>query len=129
VRARLLLYKPPNYSHNSQITAPDHSFHHLLSELVRQDALLRHHLRNGLSHYDSRLVTLVDQLSFRDLLIFIAAAVANDPQPNLGYTELYKLTQQFYDTFQYPNNVKEAQKINSTIFADNVRPISFISCL
>ncbi|KAK7190305.1 hypothetical protein DPSP01_006129 [Paraphaeosphaeria sporulosa] len=49
------------------------------------------------------------------------AAVVDGSQPDLGYAELYKLTQQFYDTFQYPNNVKEAEKINSTIWAKNVQ--------
>ncbi|KAL5422076.1 hypothetical protein PMIN04_004984 [Paraphaeosphaeria minitans] len=47
------------------------------------------------------------------------AAATSGSQPDLGYAELYKLTQQFYDTFQYPNNVKEAKKINSTVFSKN----------
>jgi hypothetical protein len=40
--------------------------------------------------------------------------------PNFGYHELYRLQNQFYERFKFPNNIIEAQSINSTIFAENV---------
>jgi hypothetical protein len=34
--------------------------------------------------------------------------------------QLYGFVERFHNTFIYPNNLKEAQKINSSLFADNV---------
>jgi hypothetical protein len=42
--------------------------------------------------------------------------------PNFGYEELYALQTGFYDRFLYPNNVKERDSINSTVFSEDVRP-------
>ncbi|KAF2679928.1 hypothetical protein K458DRAFT_393491 [Lentithecium fluviatile CBS 122367] len=41
--------------------------------------------------------------------------------PNFGYEELYKLQTDFYNRFQYPNNIKEAESINSTVFSEDVQ--------
>lgn len=40
---------------------------------------------------------------------------------NYTYDELWKLQTKFYDNFLYPANVKQAESINSTIFADDVK--------
>lgn len=40
--------------------------------------------------------------------------------PALGYDELWLLQNEFYERFMYPNNIKEARAINSTIFSDDV---------
>ncbi|KAF2002109.1 hypothetical protein P154DRAFT_574423 [Amniculicola lignicola CBS 123094] len=45
----------------------------------------------------------------------------NISSPNLGYNELYRLQNQFYERFKYPNNVVEAHSINSSVFAENVQ--------
>lgn len=45
-----------------------------------------------------------------------------DPTPDLGYDELWRLQNDFYGRWISPNNIKEAESINSTIFADNARP-------
>jgi hypothetical protein len=46
---------------------------------------------------------------------------AFEDHPNLTYDELYKLLTNFWDNFLYPADVKQAQAINSTIFAENVQ--------
>ena len=52
-----------------------------------------------------------------------ARAAPNDSfaSPNLGYSELYTLQAGFWDRFLYPNNIKERDSINSTIFSEDVR--------
>lgn len=40
--------------------------------------------------------------------------------PNLGFNKLYDLQLVFEDRFKYPNNVKEAESINSTIVVKGV---------
>ncbi|KAF1966749.1 hypothetical protein BU23DRAFT_584284 [Bimuria novae-zelandiae CBS 107.79] len=58
------------------------------------------------------------------LLILLAASAVGlvfDSQPNLGYTELYSLQTQFWDRFLYPNNVKEMESINSTMFSEAIQ--------
>jgi hypothetical protein len=40
--------------------------------------------------------------------------------PDFGYEKLYELQQGFWKRFMFPNNVKEAESINSTIFSDDV---------
>ncbi|ORY06390.1 hypothetical protein BCR34DRAFT_666629 [Clohesyomyces aquaticus] len=44
----------------------------------------------------------------------------NEPPPNLGFAKLYQLQEGFWERFMYPNNVKEAESVNSTMFSDNV---------
>ncbi|KAF2800302.1 hypothetical protein K505DRAFT_264204 [Melanomma pulvis-pyrius CBS 109.77] len=41
--------------------------------------------------------------------------------PNLGYDELLSLQHQFWNKFKYPNNIKEAESINSTVFSEDVQ--------
>jgi hypothetical protein len=43
-----------------------------------------------------------------------------NPTPDLGYKKLLQLQKMFWTRFQYPNNIKEAQSVNSTIFSENV---------
>lgn len=43
-----------------------------------------------------------------------------DPTPDLGYKELWRLQNEFYEKWITPNNVKEAESINSSVFSDNV---------
>ncbi|KAF2638785.1 hypothetical protein P280DRAFT_470831 [Massarina eburnea CBS 473.64] len=50
----------------------------------------------------------------------VSARDESDP-PNLGYKELFKLQNAFYEKFLYPNNVKEAESINSTVFSENIQ--------
>lgn len=45
-----------------------------------------------------------------------------DPTPDLGYDELWRLQNDFYKRWISPNNVKEVESINSTLFAENARP-------
>jgi hypothetical protein len=46
-----------------------------------------------------------------------------EPTPNMGYEELWRLQNEFYEKWIMPNNAKEAESINSTVFSDNVRSI------
>ncbi|KAF2186537.1 hypothetical protein K469DRAFT_663487 [Zopfia rhizophila CBS 207.26] len=64
------------------------------------------------------------------LLTFSASTAVASPHapltsraeaPNLGYQELYSLQKEFYEKFRYPNNVKEAESINSTVFSEDVQ--------
>ncbi|KAF2653470.1 hypothetical protein K491DRAFT_680450 [Lophiostoma macrostomum CBS 122681] len=41
--------------------------------------------------------------------------------PNFGYNELYELQTTFWQKFQYPNSLIEAQSINSTVFSEDVQ--------
>lgn len=45
---------------------------------------------------------------------------AVDNTPDLGYDELWGLQNDFYERWITPNNQKEAESINSTIFSDSV---------
>lgn len=68
-------------------------------------------------------------MKFTSCLAFAAAiasqhgVTAQQPYsaPNIGYHELLRLQEKFWNLFAYPNNVKEAMSINSTIFAENVQ--------
>ncbi|KAF1955000.1 hypothetical protein CC80DRAFT_110428 [Byssothecium circinans] len=51
----------------------------------------------------------------------IAASGGNTSTPNFGYEELYRLQHAFYEKFIFPNNIAEAQSINSTVFSENVQ--------
>ncbi|KAJ8107977.1 hypothetical protein OPT61_g8495 [Boeremia exigua] len=53
--------------------------------------------------------------------VFAGLCVNVDPTPDLGHDELWRLQHEFYDRWITPNNVKEAESINSTIFSDDVR--------
>ncbi|KAH7108662.1 hypothetical protein B0J11DRAFT_586837 [Dendryphion nanum] len=69
---------------------------------------------------------LLAYLAIAALALTQHTAVAQDPTnpsnaPNLGYYELLRLQKSFWTLFSYPNNVKEAESINSTIFAENVQ--------
>jgi len=46
---------------------------------------------------------------------------ANDSQPHFTYDELYQLQVRFYDNYIYPADVAQAQAINSTLLAEDVR--------
>ncbi|KAF2261398.1 hypothetical protein CC78DRAFT_356917 [Lojkania enalia] len=59
-------------------------------------------------------------LSLLSLTATAAMAQSSAEQPNFGFNKLYELQQGFWEKFAYPNNVKEAESINSTIFAENV---------
>lgn len=50
-----------------------------------------------------------------------AASKPVDNTPNLSHNKLYKLNVNFWDTFLYPKDDVEAKKINSTIFATDVK--------
>ncbi|KAF2711903.1 hypothetical protein K504DRAFT_403394 [Pleomassaria siparia CBS 279.74] len=41
--------------------------------------------------------------------------------PDFGYDELLILQQGFWERFKYPNNLKEAESINSTMFSEDVQ--------
>ena len=43
-----------------------------------------------------------------------------DDAPNFGYNDLYAMQQNFYDNFVYPNNIKQRNNINSTVFSEDV---------
>ncbi|CAG5188960.1 uncharacterized protein ALTATR162_LOCUS12068 [Alternaria atra] len=61
-------------------------------------------------------------LALRGLLGVVAdSCVQTDPTPDLGYEELWRLQHEFYERWITPNNVKEAESINSTIFSDNIQ--------
>lgn len=45
--------------------------------------------------------------------------------PNFSYDELLKLQNEFWGKFRYPNNIKEAESINSTVFSEDVRMKTF----
>ncbi|PSN58751.1 hypothetical protein BS50DRAFT_682642 [Corynespora cassiicola Philippines] len=62
------------------------------------------------------------------LAIFIACVAAhtadareNTTAPTFSYAQLFELQNEFWRRFTYPNNVKEAQSINSTIFSEDVQ--------
>lgn len=40
--------------------------------------------------------------------------------PDLGQAKLLELQHMFWNRFKYPNNIKEAESVNSTIFSENV---------
>jgi hypothetical protein len=44
-----------------------------------------------------------------------------DRTPDLGYDELWRLQNDFYEKWRTPNNVKEATSINSTVFSEDVK--------
>jgi hypothetical protein len=48
-----------------------------------------------------------------------------DPTPDLGYDELWRLQNDFYGRWISPNNIKEAESINSTLFAENASRASW----
>ncbi|KAJ4299836.1 hypothetical protein N0V90_005082 [Kalmusia sp. IMI 367209] len=60
-------------------------------------------------------------LAFLSMGVAFATAAASTVQPNFGYSELLKLQKQFYNRFLYPNNLKEAESINSTVFSEDVQ--------
>jgi hypothetical protein len=48
-------------------------------------------------------------------------ANSDSATPNFSYDELLELQKHFWGKFQYPNNIKEAESINSSVFSENVR--------
>ncbi|KAH8590849.1 hypothetical protein B0O99DRAFT_282966 [Bisporella sp. PMI_857] len=46
---------------------------------------------------------------------------ATPTQPHFTFDELYNLQTKFYDNFLWPADVKQAQSINSTLLAENVK--------
>ena len=62
------------------------------------------------------------RLAFGEAVCTTQADTQTDPTPDLGYDELWRLQNDFYERWISPNNVKEAESINSTIFAENARP-------
>jgi len=51
----------------------------------------------------------------------VHASKRSSSQPSFEFAELLSLQRKFYDRFLYPNNIKEAESINSTVFSEDVR--------
>ncbi|KAF2729311.1 hypothetical protein EJ04DRAFT_447514 [Polyplosphaeria fusca] len=67
------------------------------------------------------LHTSVDLYTLTLLSVNPRQAASGQSTPNLGYDKLLELQKMFWNRFEYPNNIKEAEAINSTIFSDDVQ--------